>query len=164
MDKPGTGKTCLVTGGASGLGKAIATKYSEAGANVVICDINEERLRETRAELSNRDGGGGFMATKADITSADEVQRLFSEIAAEYPKLDVVVNNAGIMDRLDPVGDLDDNVWDKVMAVNLRAPFLVSKHAVRTMLAQESPGCILNIVSVAGKAGWSGGMFPSVNY
>ncbi|KAF9884526.1 hypothetical protein FE257_001714 [Aspergillus nanangensis] len=150
-----SGKTCLVTGGAGGLGKAIATRFLVAGANVVICDINDDRLKETSAELSSR---GSLKAIKVDITSAAEVQGLFDEIVAAFGKVDVLVNNAGIMDRFDPVGDLDEGLWNKVMAVNLTAPYLLSKLAVQDMLKQESPdGCILNIVSFAGKAGWSAG-------
>lgn len=151
-DNIATGKTCLVTGGAGGLGKAIATKFLEAGAHVIICDINEDRLQQASAELSVK---GPLNAVRADITSADDVQRLFDD---SVPHLDVLVNNAGIMDRFDPVGDLDADLWDKIMAVNLTAPFLLSKLAVRKMLAREKPGgCIVNIISVAGKAGWAGG-------
>jgi NAD(P)-dependent dehydrogenase (short-subunit alcohol dehydrogenase family) len=156
-----TGKTCLVTGGAGGLGKAIATSFLAAGANVVICDVNEERLQQTSAELGET---GRLKAIKADITSASAVQTLFDEIIADFKKLDILVNNAGIMDRFDPVGDLDEALWDKVIAVNLTAPFLLSKLAVRNMLAQPTTdGCIVNIISLAGKAGWAAGMF-SDNY
>jgi NAD(P)-dependent dehydrogenase (short-subunit alcohol dehydrogenase family) len=152
-----SGKTCLVTGGASGLGKAIATRFLDAGANVVICDVNDERLQQTSTELAGR---GTLKTIKADITSAAAVQSLFDEITASFQKVDVLVNNAGIMDRFDPVGDLDEGLWNKVMAVNLTAPYLLSKLAVRDMLKQDSPeGCIINIVSLAGKAGWAAGTF-----
>ncbi|KAJ5717956.1 Glucose/ribitol dehydrogenase [Penicillium malachiteum] len=144
-DQSLTGKTCLVTGGASGLGKAIATKYIEDGANVVICDINEARLQETSAELSSK---GSFKAIKADISKESE----------EFGKIDVLVNNAGIMDKFDPVEDLDPEFWNRVIAMNLTAPFLLSKFAVQNMLAQPKPdGRIINIVSVAGQAGWASG-------
>ncbi|GES61720.1 short-chain dehydrogenase/oxidoreductase [Aspergillus terreus] len=150
-----SGKTCLVTGGASGLGKAIATRFLDAGANVVICDVNDERLQQTSTELAGR---GTLKAIKADITSAAAVQSLFDEITATLQNVDVLVNNAGIMDRFDPVGDLDEGLWNKVIAVNLTAPYLLSKLAVRDMLKQSSPdGCIINIVSLAGKAGWAAG-------
>lgn len=150
------GKVCLVTGGGGGLGKVIATKFLEAGGSVVICDINEERLRETSAELSSK---GPLKAIKTDITNKDEVQSLFDEIIRDWNKIDVLVNNAGIMDQFDPVGDLEVEHWDRVMAINLTAPFLLSKLAVRNMLEQEKPdGRIINIVSVAGRAGWASGM------
>ncbi|KAJ5922404.1 Glucose/ribitol dehydrogenase [Penicillium verrucosum] len=130
------GKTCLVTGGGGGLGKAIATQFLEAGASVVICDVNEERLQKTSAELGEP----------------------FETLIGEFGKIDVLVNNAGIMDHFDPIGDLDMEFWDRVMAINLTAPALLSKLAVRNMLAQPKPdGRIINIVSVAGKAGWAGG-------
>lgn len=154
-----TGKTCLVTGGAGGLGKAIATRFLAANANVVICDINETRLQETETELSGSSSGGKVKAIKADITSASAVQALFDEIIATFGKVDILINNAGIMDRFDPVGDLDESLWDKVIAVNLTAPFLLSKLAVQNMLVQEKvDGNIVNIVSLAGRGGGVAGM------
>ncbi|KAE8379834.1 hypothetical protein BDV26DRAFT_303396 [Aspergillus bertholletiae] len=150
-----SGKTCLVTGGAGGLGKAIATKFLEAGANVVICDINDDRLQQTSEELSVK---GTLKALNVDITSAAAVKGLFDTIVSEFGKLDILINNAGIMDRFDPVGTLDEDLWDRVIAVNLKAPFLLSRLAVRNMLEQPNPdGYILNIVSLAGKAGWTAG-------
>ncbi|KAJ5336389.1 Glucose/ribitol dehydrogenase [Penicillium brevicompactum] len=150
-----SGKTCLITGGGGGLGKAIATQFLEAGANVVICDVNEERLQATSAELSPK---GPLKAIKTDITNTSEVERLFETLIGEFGKIDVLVNNAGIMDHFDPIGDLDMELWDRVMAINLTAPALLSKLAVRNMLAQPQPdGRIINIVSVAGKAGWASG-------
>ncbi|KAJ5248033.1 hypothetical protein N7489_002623 [Penicillium chrysogenum] len=149
------GKTCLVTGGGGGLGKAIATQFLEAGANVVICDVNDERLQRTSAELSSK---GPLKTIKTDITKVDEVESLFDTLIGNFGKIDVLVNNAGIMDHFDPIGDLDMELWDRVMAINLTAPALLSKFAVRNMLAQPKPdGRIINIVSVAGKAGWASG-------
>ncbi|CAG7962431.1 unnamed protein product [Penicillium salamii] len=151
-----SGKTCLITGGGGGLGKAIASHFLEAGANVVICDVNEERLQATSAELSPK---GPLRAIKTDITKTNEVESLFETIIGEFGKVDVLVNNAGIMDHFDPIGDMDMELWDRVMAINLTAPALLSKLAVRNMLAQPKPdGRIINIVSVAGKAGWASGM------
>ncbi|KAJ5753970.1 uncharacterized protein N7511_008123 [Penicillium nucicola] len=150
-----TGKTCLVTGAGGGLGKAIATQFLEAGANVVICDINETRLQETSAELSPK---GPLKAIKTDITNTGEVETLFETAIGAFGKIDVLVNNAGIMDHFDPIGDLDMELWDRVIALNLTAPALLSKLAVRNMLQQETvDGRIINIVSVAGKAGWASG-------
>ena len=157
-----SGRTCLVTGGAGGLGKAIAARFFAAGANVVICDVNEERLRHTSLDLAGPDGDARLKIIKTDITSATEVQTLFDEIVTQFQKLDILINNAGIMDQFDPVGDLDEGLWDKVIAVNLTAPFLLSKLAVRNMLAQEAvQGCIVNIVSLAGKAGFMAGMLSA---
>lgn len=151
-----TGKTCLITGGGGGLGKAIATKCLEAGGSVVICDINEERLQQTSAELSSK---GPLKTIKADIANKDEVQRLFDESVRAFGKIDVLVNNAAIMDQFEPVGDQPIEQYERVMAINLTAPFLLTRLAVRNMLQQPTPdGRVINIVSVAGKAGWAGGM------
>jgi NAD(P)-dependent dehydrogenase (short-subunit alcohol dehydrogenase family) len=156
------GKTCLVTGGAGGLGKAIATQFLSAGANVVICDINEERLQQASAQLSSK---GAIRAIKTDITKVDEVQSLFDELIREFGKIDVLVNNAGIMDHFAPVGDLDVEQWERVMALNLTAPMVLSKMAVRNMLEQPKPdGRIINIVSVAGRAGWAAGTLKSPSF
>lgn len=153
-----SGKTCLVTGGAGGLGKTIATRYLQAGANVVICDINQDRLDHTAKELALGDNASRLLTIKTDITSASDVQALFDEIVARFQKLDILINNAGIMDRFDPVGELDEDLWNRVIAVNLTAPYLLSKLAVQDMLKGDVvDGRIVNIVSVAGKAGFAAG-------
>lgn len=157
-----TGKTCLITGGGGGLGKAIATKCLEAGGSVIICDINEERLQQTSAELSSK---GPLKTIKADIADKDEVQRLFDESIRAFGKIDVLVNNAAIMDQFEPVGDQPIEQYERVMAINLTAPFLLTRLAVRNMLEQPTPdGRVINIVSVAGKAGWAGGMSMHFSY
>lgn len=162
-----SGKTALVTGGASGLGKAITTKYLHANATVIICDINPLRIEETTSQLSAL-GTGTLRAYTVDITSLDAVHDLFAKMRNEFGMSapDILVNNAGIMDRFDPVGDLDPGLWDRVMKVNLTAPFWLSKLAVEGWLAREegekTEGCILNIASVAGKVGLAAGThFPT---
>ncbi|KAL4878063.1 hypothetical protein BJY04DRAFT_229966 [Aspergillus karnatakaensis] len=150
-----TGKTVLVTGGASGLGKAIATKYLSAGANVVICDIHAERINDTIEALSVK---GTLRGYTYDIAKLEQVEKLFQEILSEFETLDILVNNAGIMDRFEPVADLDPGLWDRVIDVNLTAPYLLSRLAVQTFLAKEKPGgYILNIASMAGKVGLAAG-------
>lgn len=151
-------KTALITGGASGLGKAITTRYLHANATVIICDINPSRIEEAIFQLSALETGT-LRAYTVDITSLDAVHGLFTKIRDEFgPSAPgILVNNAGIMDRFDPVGDLDPGLWDRVMKVNLTAPFWLSKLAVEGWLAGEKEGCILNIASVAGKVGLAAG-------
>ncbi|KAL3450540.1 hypothetical protein BJX65DRAFT_315999 [Aspergillus insuetus] len=149
------GKVALVTGGAGGLGKAIATKYLEAGATVVICDINEERITQTISELAVKGTIKGYVY---DIANTEQVEQLFEKISTGFGTLNILVNNAGIMDRFDPAGDLETSLWDRVIAVNLTAPFLLTRKAVQMFLAQEKPdGYILNIASMAGKVGLAAG-------
>ncbi|PNP73501.1 hypothetical protein FNYG_13151 [Fusarium nygamai] len=157
---PLDGKTCLITGGAGGLGKAIAIAFLNAGTNVVICDINEGRVKQVSADL---EGMGTLLAKTIDITSSSQVQELFDDIYSKFAKLDILINNAAIMDRFDPVGDVDLEIWDKVLAVNLTAPLLLSKLAVQGMLQQESTnGSIINIASGSAKAGWLAGKYHAI--
>lgn len=159
-----TGVTCLITGGASGLGKVIATSFLKAGANVAICDIHEERVRQTKEELA---GLGALLALPVDITDSNAVQDMFTEITNKFGTLDVLINNAGLMDRFDPVADLDPALWDRIMSVNLTAPFILTKLALNIML-QKQPGpsgSIINIASGAAKAGWLAGKYlPGLQY
>ncbi|KAI9152363.1 Terpene cyclase atmB [Paramyrothecium foliicola] len=149
------GKTCLITGGAGGLGKAIAAAFLEAGANVIICDIREDRVQQASVELA---GKGSLTAVTADITSPGSMQDLFSTIAARFGTLHVLINNAAIMDRFEPVGDVGLELWNQVLAVNLTAPLFLSKLAIGSMLQDPiSNGCIINIASGAAKAGWLAG-------
>ena len=150
------GKAALITGAAGGLGKAIAAKFLSAGAKrVYICDINGPRLEEAIKELTPL---GAVTGLQADITKEQDVAEMFGKAK----DVNIVVNNAGIIDRFDPVGTLDKVLWDKVLAINLTAPYLVSKHAVKTMEA-GSGGVILNVGSTSSLMGFRAGkdLLPS---
>lgn len=148
-------KTCLVTGGAGGLGKAIAAEFLRAGANVVICDIHEQRVQAASAELSAM---GPLLALSLDITNATAVEDMFDQIRTRFGTIHVLVNNAAIMDRFDPVAEVEPQLWDRILAVNLTAPFLLTKLALQVMLQQENrDASIINIASGAAKAGWLAG-------
>ena len=153
MALPLTGKSAIVTGAASGLGKAIAEKFLKAGAKVTICDINGERLKSSSEELS---AYGEVHAIKADITDEVSVKEIFEATVEKFGAVDVLVNNAGIMDRFDAVGTLDKALWDRVLAVNLTAPMMMSKWAVNHMMERKS-GVILNIGSMSGQFGFRAG-------
>ncbi|KAI9833007.1 MAG: hypothetical protein M1819_003839 [Sarea resinae] len=149
------GKTCIITGAAGGLGRAIAETFLKAGANVVGCDINLSLLEATAQEISPL---GNFEGVQTDITSAESLSVLFDKAIRRFGRLDVLVNNAGIMDRFDPVGDLEKDLWDRVIAVNLTAPYLTSKLAVNHFLSHETgKGVILNIGSASGLCGFRAG-------
>jgi NAD(P)-dependent dehydrogenase (short-subunit alcohol dehydrogenase family) len=119
------GKDCLITGAASGIGRAIALRLAAEGGRIAAVDIDVDGARETLA-LS---GGRGF-ASKADVRSGDSIANLAQEIARHFGGLDVLVNNAGI-EILGTIDETAPEVWDEIMAINLRGPYLVS----RTMLA-----------------------------
>ncbi|TDZ35883.1 3-beta-hydroxycholanate 3-dehydrogenase (NAD(+)) 2 [Colletotrichum sidae] len=159
-----TGTTVIVTGSGGGLGKFIAEAYLAAGANVVISDINQSRIDATVAE--HRDTYAGRVhAVAADVSSEPSVANLVSATVERFGRLDVLVNNAGVMDRFDPAGECSKDTWDSVLAVNLTGPFLTTRAAVNQFLAQGArsgyggpPGLIINIGSNASTRGFSAGV------
>jgi NAD(P)-dependent dehydrogenase (short-subunit alcohol dehydrogenase family) len=134
------GKRALVTGGASGIGEAVSRVFTEAGASVIICDIDENKAKALAAEL------GTASTVRCDITDESAVQAAFQDLAG----LDVLVNNAGI----GLVGGVEETAlgdFQRLMRVNVEGTFLVTKHAVPHLIA--SHGSIVNIGSVAGLIG-----------
>ncbi|CZT15651.1 related to dehydrogenases with different specificities (related to short-chain alcohol dehydrogenases) [Ramularia collo-cygni] len=150
------GKTVLVTGGAGGLGRAIADNFLSVGANVVICDINDKLLADFNEKTSST-YPDRTLAIKTDITSEAEFDSLFQQIEAKFGHLDYAINNAGIVDRFDPAGTLELDLWNRVIALNLTAPAFVTKRAVNSMLKAEVKGAIVNIASVSAFKGGAAG-------
>jgi NAD(P)-dependent dehydrogenase (short-subunit alcohol dehydrogenase family) len=154
-----TTKVAIITGSAGGLGRVIAEKFLQAGAQVVLVDINEERLQVTKTELL---AFGQVHSVKADIVREEEVQKVFDEAIDQFGKVDILVNNAGIMDQFDAVGALDKELWDRVIAVNLTAPFLMSKCAINQFEKLDPPGgVILNVASIGGLFGARAGIYST---
>ncbi|KAI0376209.1 NAD(P)-binding protein [Hypomontagnella monticulosa] len=155
------GTTVLVTGAGGGLGKVIATAYLEAGANVAICDINEERLTQARTELEST---GRFLAANTDITDEAAISKLVGDVVAKFGRLDILVSNAGMADKFDPVGELSKEHWDKILNLNLTGSFLCFKAAVNAMEKQSPPGgTIIQIGSTASYHGMSSGVAYTVS-
>lgn len=151
------GKTVIVTGSGAGLGQVLAKSYLEAGANVVICDIAEDRVQSTVADLEPSHQGRVHSAT-VNVTDEDSVNNLFSSAVAKFGRVDILINNAGIMDAFDGVATLSKERWDRVMGVNVLGPFLASKAAVNQFFKQgEDGGVIINICSSAGFRGTAAG-------
>lgn len=151
------GKTVLVTGGGGGLGRAIAEHFLSLGCNVVICDINQKLLADfdEKVSFANLER---TLAIEADITSEAALDSLFEQIEAKFHHADYVINSAGIMDRFDPSGSLDLDLWNRVIALNLTAPTFVTKRAVNSMLKAQVKGAIVNIASIAAFKGGAAGM------
>jgi NAD(P)-dependent dehydrogenase (short-subunit alcohol dehydrogenase family) len=159
------GKTVLVTGAAGGLGKVIAETFLQAGANVVICDINQSRVSSVSDEWSRTESHAGrFLAQQADVTSEESLKALVHAAVARFGRLDVLVNNAGVMDNFTPVGACSRAEWDRVIGVNLTGTYLATKIAVNQMEAQEPRGgLIINIGSNASYRGMSAGVAYTVS-
>lgn len=144
-----------MTGGAGGLGKSVAMAFLAGGANVVVCDIDQKTLDMALAEFANQ---GPILVVQCDITDPAAVKSLINQSVEHFGSLDVLVNCAGIMDRFEPVGEVGEDVWARVLAVNLTAPFLMSREVIGHFLKRNAvDASIINIGSLASQSGWAGG-------
>lgn len=150
---PLTNKIALVTGGSRGIGKAIAMRLAELGAAVAICGRDSERLRATADALRGLTEKA-FWQT-ADVTRADEVEKLVSATEAKLGQISILVNNAGI-GLFGPVHEKSEEDWDRVLRTNLKSVFLVSRAVIPSMMRQGG-GDIINIGSLAGRNTFAGG-------
>jgi glucose 1-dehydrogenase len=151
------GKTAVVTGGSSGIGQAIAIYLGRQGVNVAVNYVGRpEGAEATREAIEGgvercmrkvEEAGARALLVEADVSSEDEVERMFKEVNAEFGTVDFLVNNAGIQisqssDMLDPAA------FDRVLSVNLRGSFLCAQRAIGQLLAEDRPGAIVNVSSV----------------
>jgi meso-butanediol dehydrogenase / (S,S)-butanediol dehydrogenase / diacetyl reductase len=142
-----TGKSALVTGGASGIGRAICRALAFAGARICVADRNAAGAQALAAELGKKHAG-----LACDVTQAASVASAIDGAADRFGQLDIVCANAGIS-SINPVKDLSEAEWDANFAVNAKGVFLTDQAAVRLWLKARQPGVIVNTASVAGKAG-----------
>lgn len=151
-----SGKVCVVTGAAAGIGKAIAAKMTSEGARVALCDVNEDVLRMTTRELE--DLGREVRAFKVDVSKRTEVESMVADVVAAWGRLDCLVANAGIIQD-SQLAAMTDEQWDRVIGVNLTGVFLCGQAAAKVMIPQKS-GCLLVTSSVSGVYG----NFGQTNY
>jgi len=146
-------KVAVITGGGSGIGQATARLLAQEGASVVVADLDEKAARKTAQEI--KAGSGKAIAVTTDVTRPDQVEALVQKTVAEFGKLDIMHNNAGISGGRRFVADTSEDYWEKVIKVNLTGVFLGSKYAVRQMLKQGG-GVIINTASTFGLVGLPG--------
>ena len=160
-----TNKVALVTGAARGIGRAIATALADAGCDVVVSDIakpqddlvtyllgSDEELAVTANMISER--GRRALAEPADVTSMEQLGRLVGLVEEHMGRLDVVVSNAGIIEA-GLVESMDERVWDRIFAVNVKGVYLTAQATI-PLLKQSGNGRIVNVASIAGKTGRGG--------
>jgi len=140
-----TGRTAIVTGGAMGIGRAVAERLAEAGAAVVIADVDAEAATTAVKELTDRDLQA--WAVQVDVGEERDVVRMVEEATTWAGDLDILVNDAGIFPAV-PVLDMTADDFDRVLRVNLRGTYLCARHAALRMRAQGHGGRIINITSV----------------
>lgn len=150
------GRAAVVTGGAQGLGKAMARRLAEAGASVLIGDLRQEQAEAAADEVSRR-YGVPVIAARLDVTDSASVAALADRAVSEFGSLDVWVNNAGLYPNVG-IFDMTDADWDAVMAVNVRGAFSGAREAARRMIAAGRGGVIVNVVSTAGFSGVAPGV------
>lgn len=138
------GKVALVTGAGSGFGEGIAKLYAREGAQVVIADINEAAAHRVAAEI-----GSSALALKGDVSRREDVQNMVDVGLKEFGAMDIVVNNAAITHKNQPMLDVDEDMFDRMFAVNVKSIYYMA-HAVVPVMRKQGKGVILNIGSTAG--------------
>ncbi|WP_334074577.1 SDR family oxidoreductase [Paenibacillus sp. A14] len=144
------GKVAVVTGSASGMGKAIAELFAKEGARVVVSDVNLEGAQAV-AEAINTSGGTA-LALRTDVSDLNEINTMIDTAVNQFGTLDILVNNAGIMDNMAPVGDVDDEKWDRIFDINTKAVMRATRKAIPIFL-EKGNGVIINTASTGGFSG-----------
>lgn len=143
-------RIAIVTGAGQGIGKAIALRLANAGADVAIMDINLSAAEAAAQEIEGV--GRKALPLQADVSQAAAVNAAVAQVLSTFRRVDILVNNAGIAGRTLPLTELEETDWDAVMGVNLTGVFLCCKAVIDAMIAQDY-GRIVNIASIAGKEG-----------
>lgn len=143
-------KVALVTGASSGIGRASALAIAEAGAKVLVADIDQDGGEETVRLI--KDAGGEAVFQQADVSKADDVEAMVRQAVETWGRLDCALNNAGIAEARVLTADLTEDVWDRTIDINLKGVWLCMKHEIRQM-SEQGGGAIVNTASVVGLAG-----------
>ncbi len=144
-------KVAVVTGGGRGLGEAVCRNLADAGARVVVADVSGPHARKIAEELQQQ--GKTAEAVEVDVAEKNQVEWAISGIAEKHGRIDVLINNAGTDVTL-PIEEMAVADWDRIIAVNLRGPFLLSK-AVLPLMKKQGYGYIVNVTSTAAKRAWA---------
>jgi len=142
-----TDKVAIITGAASGMGKAMALLFAQEGASVVVADIDDTGGEQTVDEIISANGKAVFVHT--DVSKPSDVKNLVNAAMDEFSKIDILVNNAGIFMKLTPVEEIDESIWDRIYSVNVKGIFHGAKYVVPVM-KKAGGGVIINTASMTG--------------
>lgn len=143
-------RVVLITGGAGGIGLAIARRLACAGARIALADLRLPAAREAAATLAA--AGHRTIGLGGDVSRSADADALVADTITEFGRIDILVNNAGVMGRVAPLWELQDEDWSRVLSTDLSSVFYVSRAAIRHMRARKS-GCVVSVASIAGKEG-----------
>lgn len=147
------GKVAIVTGAASGIGRATANLFAAEGARVIVADWEDDLGRRVASEIKSTGGDAEFV--RVDVSDAEDVQAMINETVAQFGGLDTIFNNAGVEGEQAPTGDCTLENWHRVIRINLTGVFLGMKYAIPELL-KRGGGSIINNASVAGIVGFNG--------
>ncbi len=145
-------KVALITGGGRGIGKAVALAYCREGAKLAICARTGSEIEEVAKEITAL--GAECLAVVCDVSQEESVAKAVQEVQEKFGKIDVLINNAGVMTRPAPLVELEVRKWDYTISVNLRGPFLVTRAVLPLMMRQRS-GSIINLSSSIGRGAYA---------
>lgn len=143
-------QVAIVTGAGSGIGQAIAAGYARQGARIAVVDLNKENAAVVAGEII--ESGGKALPLECDVSKTNDAVWVVSEVMNHFGQIDILVNNAGIGDRA-MAEEMTDDMWDKVLAINLKGAFLFCREAGREMIKRGKGGRIINMASIAGLVG-----------
>lgn len=150
MEKIFENKVVVITGAGSGMGKAMALQFAAEGAKVIVSDINAERVDSVVNEIKSK--GDTVTGVLTNVAKEEEVKKMIDAAIKNYGALDILINNAGVMDDFSPAGEVSNELWNKVIGVNLNGPFYACRLAIPQMLKQGK-GVIINVSSIGGLNG-----------
>lgn len=148
------GKVAIVTGAASGIGRATALLFAERGADVVVADVNDDGGERTRHMIEEM--GKKAIYVKCDVAREVDVKYMVERAVKTFGRLDYAFNNAGVEGEMKSIIDTTEDQWDRLMNINLKGAWLCMKHELNQMIAQGTGGAIVNCASIAGVVGFNG--------
>lgn len=147
-------KVAIITGAASGMGKAMALLFAAEGAKVVVSDIDQTGVEAVAKKI--QEAGGTALGVIANVSREEDIQNMFNEATERFGAIDILVNNAGIMDNMEPIADVTNDNWNRLFAVNVNGPFFAMRLVIPLML-KKGEGIIINNASLGGLYGGRAG-------